>query len=139
MKGRTFYACIENHKDLVWLGCKKMPDPKDDYVVVTHKPTGVKHKLTIDALAETTWKELEAVLTMKRPPQAMKLITRIVGYYSFTYAWNKSKLQELLDRRKGDYGIGEAVKDGDPKTGEMPSSKRASKKRAKKSKSKKSD
>ena len=36
----------------------------------------------------------------------VKHMTRVVGYYSFTKDWNKSKLGELADRRKGDYGIG---------------------------------
>lgn len=33
------------------------------------------------------------------------LITRVVGYYSRIRNWNKSKLAELQDRRKGNYAI----------------------------------
>ena len=33
-------------------------------------------------------------------------MTRVVGYFSLTRNWNKSKLGELADRRKGDYSIG---------------------------------
>lgn len=33
-------------------------------------------------------------------------ITRIVGYYSRTTNWNKSKLGELKDRHKGNYSVG---------------------------------
>ena len=32
-------------------------------------------------------------------------VTRIVGYYSRTSNWNKSKLGELKDRRKGRYSV----------------------------------
>jgi anaerobic ribonucleoside-triphosphate reductase len=32
-------------------------------------------------------------------------MTRVVGYYSRTQNWNKSKLGELKDRHQGDYGI----------------------------------
>ncbi len=32
-------------------------------------------------------------------------ITRIVGYYSRTSNWNKSKLGELKDRHRGDYSV----------------------------------
>jgi ribonucleoside-triphosphate reductase len=32
-------------------------------------------------------------------------MTRIVGYYSRVKNWNKSKLGELKDRQKGDYGV----------------------------------
>jgi len=31
-------------------------------------------------------------------------VTRIVGYYSRTHNWNKSKIGELRDRQKGSYG-----------------------------------
>jgi ribonucleoside-triphosphate reductase len=34
-------------------------------------------------------------------------ITRIVGYYSRISNWNKSKVGELNDRHKGDYGVGD--------------------------------
>ena len=34
------------------------------------------------------------------------LITRIVGYYSRVNNWNKSKVGELKDRRRGDYSVG---------------------------------
>ncbi len=33
-------------------------------------------------------------------------VTRIVGYYSRTSNWNKSKLGELKDRHKGNYSVG---------------------------------
>ena len=32
-------------------------------------------------------------------------MTRVVGYFSQTRNWNRSKLGELADRRKGDYGV----------------------------------
>ncbi|HCN19095.1 MAG: hypothetical protein A3C38_06330 [Planctomycetes bacterium RIFCSPHIGHO2_02_FULL_50_42] len=32
-------------------------------------------------------------------------ITRIVGYYSRTSNWNKSKIGELRDRHRGDYSV----------------------------------
>jgi len=32
-------------------------------------------------------------------------MTRIVGYFSNTKNWNQSKIGELKDRHKGDYGV----------------------------------
>ena len=32
-------------------------------------------------------------------------ISRIVGYFSKISSWNKSKIAELRDRKKGDYKI----------------------------------
>lgn len=37
-------------------------------------------------------------------------VTRIVGYYSRVQNWNKSKVGELRDRQKGQYGTGNHVK-----------------------------
>ena len=38
-------------------------------------------------------------------------VTRIVGYYSRINNWNKSKLGELKDRHRGDYGVCPAVEE----------------------------
>ncbi|MFC1546530.1 anaerobic ribonucleoside-triphosphate reductase [bacterium] len=40
-----------------------------------------------------------------REPVIIDGITRIVGYFSKVSNWNKSKLGELNDRRKGNYDI----------------------------------
>jgi ribonucleoside-triphosphate reductase len=37
-------------------------------------------------------------------------VTRIVGYYSRVNNWNKSKIGELRDRQKGQYGTGKHEK-----------------------------
>lgn len=37
-------------------------------------------------------------------------VTRIVGYYSRTGNWNKSKIGELRDRQNGNYGTPDYVK-----------------------------
>lgn len=41
-----------------------------------------------------------------REPVILDGITRIVGYFSKTSNWNKSKIGELADRREGNYKIG---------------------------------
>jgi hypothetical protein len=46
------------------------------------------------------------VINMDRKPVVCEGITRIVGYYSRTHNWNKSKIGELRDRQKGQYGTG---------------------------------
>lgn len=35
----------------------------------------------------------------------LTLLTRIVGYFSNIKVWNKSKLEELKDRVKGNYSV----------------------------------
>lgn len=45
-----------------------------------------------------------AVVAREENPIKLNGITRIVGYYSRTNNWNKSKVGELRDRANGQYG-----------------------------------
>jgi len=45
------------------------------------------------------------VLNFRRPIIALLHMKRIVGYYSTTNNWNKSKLGEDKDRKRGNYRI----------------------------------
>lgn len=107
MTGKAFYKWIESDPRFVWSGCKEEEKPEDDYVVITNKQTSVRFKFFVAALKDAKKSDIEGVLTGQRPPQVMKGVTRIVGYYSFTYAWNKSKLAELMDRKRGNYTVPE--------------------------------
>lgn len=68
-------------------------------------PAGV-FLFSVNTVLEHDWDELRAVLTGERGPEVLTHMTRIVGYYSQTSNWNKSKLGELRDRQKGNYDIG---------------------------------
>jgi hypothetical protein len=58
--------------------------------------------LTFQALEETTPEQLLKSVVNGRD---VRHVTRIVGYYSRTENWNKSKLGELKDRHKGRYSV----------------------------------
>jgi hypothetical protein len=49
-------------------------------------------------------KRFAAVVNCEEDPIKLHGITRIVGYYSRVTNWNKSKIGELRDRQKGQYG-----------------------------------
>jgi hypothetical protein len=54
---------------------------------------------------------------LKRQIPNLTYVTRIVGYFSHISNWNKSKMGELKDRRKGDYSIGQINnRDSSPST-----------------------
>jgi hypothetical protein len=83
---------------------------KDDYVVVLNTRDSQKYKIAVDSILNYDWLNLKRVLDGGEA-RVIDHITRIVGYYSKTSNWNKSKLGELDDRRKGDYAVREeAVK-----------------------------
>lgn len=56
------------------------------------------------------------VINGDRNPIMCHGVTRIVGYYSRVNNWNKSKIGELRDRQKGNYGTGKHVTQHKPAT-----------------------
>ena len=101
MDGRTFYHKIDDHEELEWLAAKEGATPGADYVIIGNPGFYTKFAMALSSIREQSWSDLEAVLLLKRAPQIMKHMTRIVGYYSPIDNWNKSKLGELAARRRG--------------------------------------
>ncbi len=79
-------------------------ESKDDYMVVLNTKENQKYKIKVSSIFSYDWRNLKRVLDGGEA-KVMDQITRIVGYYSKTSNWNKSKLGELADRRKGDYAV----------------------------------
>lgn len=104
MKGEDFWTAVDKHEELEYVGVT-VPDVEDgpQYVRVNHPKTGAKWRLSPDAVEKTDWRTLEAVMVGREAINPINHVTRIVGYYSVQERWNKSKLGELIDRRKGDY------------------------------------
>jgi len=107
MDGKAFYEEIAKDDRFVWLGVKEGATPAEDQALIGVIKTASKFAVSISAIRDHGWDELEAVLTGQRQPRVMTHVTRIVGYFSQLQNWNRSKLAELRDRRKGDYGVPE--------------------------------
>jgi hypothetical protein len=108
MTKREFLDGISNHTTLHWAE----GGPRDDRIYVVCLPgDGVKLKWEIDPadILSHSWAIVEQVLIGARSPKIIRNITRIVGYYSYEDHWNKSKIAELNDRRKGEYVVPELV------------------------------
>ena len=95
--GKTGYLAItaEDHSG----------DPKDDHLIVFNSKANQKYKVSVNAVYSYDWGNLKRVLDGGEA-RVLDQLARIVGYYSRTSNWNKSKLGELNDRRKGNYKIG---------------------------------
>ena len=109
MDGRDFFNHVHQHQDLEWLGAKQGGTPAEDQVLVGYKKTSSKFAVSVSAVGDHSWDELQAVLTGQRSPRVMTQLSRIVGYYSQLQNWNRSKLAELRDRRKGNYAVPESA------------------------------
>jgi len=132
MDGMEFYNRILEDPRFEWFGVaegkeavrRTMDDGRVSYTpatanrvlirIVTHEThseeQGMLHReviweIAVKSILEQPWEELEAVLTAKRSPVNMIWMTRIVGYYSQVRNWMGSKLAELKDRHKGQYGV----------------------------------
>ena len=109
MDGHKFYDKIAAHEHLEWLAAKMGATPDDDEVFVCHLKTGAKLAIAVSDILQTECDELEAILLERRPARVLVHLTRIVGYFSQTQNWNRSKIAELNDRRKGAYVLPEQL------------------------------
>ena len=99
----TFYEKIDSHPDLDGVGVDHACEHPS--VVIRHNPTQLITRLPVAAIEACDWATLESVFAGRREPKALQHMTRVVGYFSRIENWNKSKLGELADRRKGAYAV----------------------------------
>ncbi len=78
-------------------------------IVDTTKPEdgtyGKYIEVPISEVVEKPLDQLMDVLELKRKDIVLEGVTRIVGYYSRTHNWNKSKVGELRDRAQRNYNL----------------------------------
>jgi hypothetical protein len=115
-----FVAGIEAHENLTLIGEYRKPDGSGDTILVVEDNSVTidedGHQVTIELTEifsaikdEKSAQRFIAVVAREENPIKLNGITRIVGYYSRTHNWNKSKIGELRDRAKGRYGEGSYV------------------------------
>jgi len=117
VNAREFHQAVQNHPTLVYEGVS------EGSVVVGHMPSKTTTALPPASILKHPWPHLEAALTGRRPLVAMIHLSRIVGYFSLTRNWNKSKLAELRDRHRArdNYRLPEPAEDTDwPEDGGLP-------------------
>jgi hypothetical protein len=110
-----FVEHVEAHENLTMVG--EFENGSGETILVVEDSSLAKdaegHQSEID-LAEIfsaikdkkTSERFVAVVAREENPIKLNGITRIVGYYSRTNNWNKSKIGELRDRANGQYGTG---------------------------------
>ena len=74
-------------------------------MILKHKTSGLITQVPIVALEKIDEPTMLAILSGEREPQALRYMSRVCGYMSFTANWNPSKIGELRDRHKGNYAI----------------------------------
>ncbi len=110
-----FVSAIERTSNLDILGYE-IDDEGSDILVIENSniDCGIEgHQCTVEVseiFAKITdckgAQEFVDVINADRSPLVCMGVTRIVGYYSRTANWNKSKIGELRDRQAGQYGTG---------------------------------
>jgi hypothetical protein len=110
-----FVEHIEAHENLELVAENRKSDGSGETVLVVHDNRLAEdvlgHQVTVELAEifsaikdEKTAQRFVAVVAREDVPVKLNGITRIVGYYSHTQNWNKSKIGELRDRAKGQYG-----------------------------------
>ncbi len=111
MNGREFYNRITNHALLEYLGAAPARKPiegrpgEPDRAYFRRRDTGIKWELPFTSIAAHPWAEIEDLLLGRRTARVLTHVARVVGYYSFTHNWSKSKIAELADRQRGEYTV----------------------------------
>ena len=77
----------------------------EDGFKVMHTTSGLKTLLALNTLEDSDWETIKSVLVGEREPGVLRHMSRVVGYYSNAENWNPSKVGELHDRHKGNYGV----------------------------------
>lgn len=105
MIGRDFYDRVNADEELEYLGVAYHEG--DGVVAVRYRGEwrGLVWLLAPAAILANDWEDLREVLTLVREAKILRWQARIVGYYSNVANWNRSKVGELRDRHRGDYGL----------------------------------
>jgi len=105
MKPSEFFWRVESDERLRGVDLQVGGTPGEDVMVVEDLKTGYKTIFAVQVILEHAWEDLRAMATGEKNISPLYHVSRIVGYYSRIENWNKSKLAELADRRRGDYAI----------------------------------
>lgn len=104
-----FYERIETDPDIVGITATIAEKPDFDNVRVAFPKTNALVTIPVTTILDHAWEALRAVIVGERGTQVLHHVTRIVGYFSRIENWNKSKLGELADRRRGNYRLMEVA------------------------------
>lgn len=105
MQISEFFWHVEDEPGLRGIDLRTTDTPEDDMVVVEDLQSGYKTTFTVPVILESDWPTLLDLALGKKDIAPLYHVTRIVGYYSRIENWNKSKLGELADRRRGNYAV----------------------------------
>ena len=79
---------------------------KETLTIVGGQPLRFTRICVPEAVREAvTEQELREILDGKRECMMLDVLSRVVGYYAFQHNMGKSRLAEVLDRRKADYSF----------------------------------
>ncbi len=109
MKFDEFWAIMDENKELEIADVSEGKTPEQDALVIRNNTTKRHYSVSVPRLAEVRKDELLSLFKGQREALELVTITRIVGYYSHVENWNRSKLGELEDRRRGSYALEEAL------------------------------
>ena len=105
MEVSEFFWRVEEEPRLRGIDLQTGDGPENDIVVVEDLQSGYKTSFTVSTILENDWPTLLSLALGQKSIAPLYHVTRIVGYYSRIENWNKSKLGELADRRRGNYAF----------------------------------
>ncbi len=105
MEISEFFWRVEEASSLRGIDLQAGDSPESDIAVVEDLQSRYKTTFSIPTILDNDWPTLRDLALGKKDIAPLYHVTRIVGYYSRIENWNKSKLGELADRRRGNYAV----------------------------------
>jgi len=103
MEAGAFFDAVEADERFFGIDFERHDDPAKDVVVLGDGlQTGVIVRMPFWQVLSNEWHNLRLAMMGE---EALEHVTRIVGYFSRVENWNQSKLSELADRHRGNYGV----------------------------------
>ena len=98
MTKQEFFGVMDEN-NLKVLGCSEIT------ITLRNPSTKRLYSISTAHIPELEQQELIDLTAGRREIVELLIVTRVIGYYSATANWNKSKIGELADRRKGNYNV----------------------------------
>ena len=105
-----FIEAVEETDNLKIVGTSFNDKKEEIFIIEDINNSGEHIEVLISEIVEniknvSVAQEFVKIIQGERSPIILNGITRIVGYFSRVNNWNRSKIGELRDRRKGVYSV----------------------------------
>ena len=110
VSGIEGFVNLIDKDEVLEVHCSELTDDGDALIIrntaINEGIEGAFVRISANEIQEVPPAQIVSCIKNERTPIVLEGVTRIVGYYSRTNNWNKSKIGELRDRNQQNYALG---------------------------------